>query len=132
LFIGLCELATSSWPDIRLIPLATDVSIFVLVVALYVALEKDVGRLDIGGLIATILLCGVASVASGAVGFGLMRFFHPGGELARICTLLLVGTVAVWVYYFATRLMKVPETSYVDRALGRITGKLTGFQSKSR
>jgi putative peptidoglycan lipid II flippase len=132
LFIALCELAVNSSPDFRMIPFATDVSIFVLVIALYITLEKDVGRLDLGGILATILLCGIASVAAGAAAYGMMLLFHPTGELARVCDLLLVATVAAWVYYFATRLMKVPETSYVDRAINKISGKLTGSQAKPR
>jgi putative peptidoglycan lipid II flippase len=122
-FATLCALAVRNSPDARLLPIAADVAIVLLVIALYALLEREVGRLQFGGVMATLLLCGGASLLSGAVGYLLIGVFHPNTELARIVSLLLVGTVAAWVYYFATKLMKVPETAYVDKVMNRLSSK---------
>jgi putative peptidoglycan lipid II flippase len=129
-FIVLCEAAVRSSSDTRLIPLATDVAVILLAVALYKALELDVGKLDQGGILATILLCGFASTGGGLVAFLVMRLLHPSNEIGKICSLLLAGTLFAWTYYYLTRLMKVPETDYVDRAMAKFGKRLNLTQKR--
>ncbi|HWD39328.1 MAG TPA: murein biosynthesis integral membrane protein MurJ [Fimbriimonas sp.] len=120
LFIALCAVSGQFSRNFLLIPIATDVAALLLAISLYFALQKDVGRLDSGGIVATILTCTVASAVGGGAAWGIMSLCGSTGKLAEILILAFAGVIGSWIYYFATKLMKVPETEYVSKSMGRL------------
>jgi putative peptidoglycan lipid II flippase len=120
-FVLLCVAATHFSSDFRLLPVATDISVIVLAILLFFALEQDVGRLDRPRIMATLLLSMGAAAITGCVCFGITQLIHPRHRLAEIGLLLFVALIGAWVYYFITRWMRMPETDYVDRVVKRIS-----------
>jgi putative peptidoglycan lipid II flippase len=124
IFIALCLVLQGTNLGYLSLPLAGSLSAYVLVALLLVALRSRAADLRLAPLVVTLL----KSLAAG-VGMGIILFVGdwalPLGEgwaanlwaLVRLAGLGLVGT---WLYYGLTRAMKMPETRYVDRALGRI------------
>lgn len=120
-FIVLCVVSVNVWPtDYRMLPWATNVAVLLLVVALYFALEKDVGKLDGVGMMRTFGGSLLASAVAGGIGYGLMYVWNPQRKGMEILSLLLVGTVAMWVYYFVSKALKMPEAGYFERAMARL------------
>ena len=120
-FIGLCMVSVRLWPtDYRMLPWAANVAVLALVVALYFALEKDVGKLDGVGILRTLGGSMLGAGISGGIAYGLMVLWNPIGKGMEILSLLIVGTVAMWAYYFVTKGLKMPETGYIDRALKKL------------
>jgi len=96
-----------------------------LVISLLFALEKQVGSLDKKGIILTMLKSAAASVVMGGLGYGLFLFVpHALPKLVLVGVFLGVFCIIGWVYFFLTRAMKMPESSYLDRAFSRVGGKL--------
>jgi len=124
-FIVLCYLAHILSPDYRMLPLATDVAATLLAISLYFALEADVGKLDRGGIMATILLAGFAGLVTAGLGYGMTLFVHSHSKLLAICTLLFEACVCAWVYYYLTKLMRLPETEYVDKSMAKLSGRFS-------
>jgi putative peptidoglycan lipid II flippase len=93
-FIGLCIAARYLSTDYRLLPWATDISAVGLAIVLYIALEKDVGRLDRKNIFMTMLLSGVASLVAGAAAYGLMQLFHPQRKFFESASSVLGSTTS--------------------------------------
>ena len=124
LFILMCYLGTLSSIGFLVLPAATNVAAILLVIALFFALEREVGTLDRKGIAATLGKSLAASVPMGAIAYG--AFWFVPADLPKIPLLLLflfVFCVVCWVYYFLTRLFRMPETDYVARAMERRRGK---------
>jgi putative peptidoglycan lipid II flippase len=123
-FIALCYFAHRSSPDFRMLPVATDVAATLLAITLYFALEADVGKLDRGGIIATILLAGGAGAVVAALGYGMTLIPHGQSKILMILSLLFEVCVCSWVYYYLTKLMRLPETEYVGRSMEKFSRKI--------
>jgi len=127
LFIILCEVSVRSGLSYLSIVWATNLAAVLLVIVLYVGLERSVGNLDRRGLFSTLGKSLLASVAMGAVAYGLALLARQVGlsqfRLAEFFVFLFVSTVACWIYYFVTRALKMPETSYFDRAMAKLNRK---------
>ncbi|MFZ4507776.1 MAG: murein biosynthesis integral membrane protein MurJ [Fimbriimonas sp.] len=126
LFIALCAWATHASPDFRLIPWATNIAAILLAVVLFFALEGDVGALDRKGIGLTILKSAGAAALAGAVAFGLAQWIPVSSRAIEIPATLFVALVAAWVYFFAGRSLRMPETDYLERAMRRLERKPKG------
>lgn len=120
LFIVMCAIATKFSSDFRLLVWATDVAAILLAIALYFALEGDVGRLDRRGIWATIWKSLLASAVSGAVTYLGSSLVPISGPVAAALSLVFFGLVGFWVFFFVGRALKMPETAYLDKALAKI------------
>ena len=124
-FIGLCVAVVHSSVGYLGLPAVTNVAAILLVISLLFALEKQVGSLDKKGIILTMLKSAAASVVMGGLGYGLFLFVpHALPKLVLVGVFLGVFCIIGWVYFFLTRAMKMPESSYLDRAFSRVGGKL--------
>lgn len=119
-FIGLCVWATRTSPDYTLLPWATNIAATILAVVLYFALEADVGKLDRIGILQTLIKTMVAGTVAGAFAYWGSHFWHPERKLTEFASLLVLGLLSVWVYYFATKVLGMQETAYFDRAMNRL------------
>ena len=125
LFIVMCILVVKSPVGYLGLPAVTDIAAVLLVIWLLLALEKEVGSLDKKGIVTTLAKSTSASIVMGGIGFGIFHFIPQGLPKAiLIGVFLIVFCIIGWVYYFITRAMKMPESSYLDRAFSRVGGKL--------
>jgi len=103
---------------------ATDVCALILVVALYVMLERTVGALDRKGLSSTLVKSAASAAVMGVLAFGIARIPERlglgGSHIIEAVTFLVVLFICAWIYYFAARALKMPEVSYFDRAMAKI------------
>ncbi|MEQ1935550.1 MAG: lipid II flippase MurJ, partial [Fimbriimonadaceae bacterium] len=123
LFIGLCVWATKTSPDYRWIPWATNVAAILLGVALFWALEREVGKLDRAGTLTTLFKSTVAGVAAAAFGFFATVLWNPLSKLGNVASLGLLSLTAMWIYFYITKWLDMPETAYFERALTRLNRK---------
>lgn len=119
LFIVLGSLATKNSPDYGMLIWATNICALLLAFVLFVTLEGDVGKLDRRGIALTLVKSAAASTLSGGFAWGCMQVIRPSSRFSEAASLFFVGLVALWVYYFAAKLFKMPESVYFSRALRR-------------
>lgn len=119
-FIALCWGLQGSPLGYQALPWATNVAAILLMFALYVALQKEVGSLDTPGLVMTFGKSLVGSVVMGAVAYGAFLLYTPAQKLPLALMFLAVCAVSGWVYFFVTKALKMPETEYLDRAFKRL------------
>lgn len=131
-FIAMCAAARHYSDDYRLLPWATDIAAVLLAVFLFFALEADVGRLDRPRILATLLLSAVAAALTGGICYGLTLVYEPHRKIFEIVDVVLIGLIGTWIYYFVTRLMKMPETDYVNRIVDRMSGRLSRLKKLTR
>ncbi len=121
--------ALSSWLLIQAdygfqsLPIAASLAAVFLAVMMLWTVNKGICKIDFAGFGATALKSLVAGGAASAFAWGALEVAKPvEGSLANFGLLALVCLVlvcAAWVYYFAARLLKMPETETVSRALKR-------------
>ncbi len=122
-FIALCVWAVKVSPDFRMLPWASNVAAFGLAIALFVALEREVGALDRKGIVLTIAGTTAAAVVAGAVSYGAMQLWNPQHKVSEIAALAVIALLGVWVFYGVTRFLGMSEASYFDRAFKRLGRK---------
>ncbi len=107
------------------LPLVGSLSATTLVIALLVGVHRISGGLDLVGIGRTL---GKAAIS--AIGAGILLWLatmlmptgtHAGARLAQIGLTGFLMVSFAWVYYFATRALKMPESSTIDRALKKIS-----------
>ncbi len=122
LFIAMCWGMTGSGLGYTALPIATNIAAILLAIFLYFALEKQIdGKLDRSGMVVTFLKSCVAAVVMAGVGWAIFRVLsHDIRKVLLVAEFLVVCTACAWVYYYISRLLKMPETEYLDRALKRM------------
>ena len=105
------------------LPIAASIAAIFLAVLMFWTVDKGVCKLDLASIGTTAAKSLVAGAAASGFAWGALQFtpaftgrFHNFGLLL---VLLLVLTCAAWVYYFAAKLLKMPETETVSRAMRR-------------
>jgi hypothetical protein len=104
------------------LPAATNIAAILLVIALFLALVKQVGALDRLGILATLAKSLAGSVAMGSVAYGI--FWLLPGRMHKIPLLIafvFVFCLVGWVYFLVTKALGMPETAYLSRAIDRIS-----------
>jgi putative peptidoglycan lipid II flippase len=119
LFIILCATATVQSPNYNLLAMATNVAAIVLAIALFVALQRQVGSLNSKAVGATIIQSALGALIAAAVAYGGAMLWQPTGRGMEILSLVILGLAAVWVYYFATKKLGMREAQYVANAIER-------------
>lgn len=109
------------------LPLAGSISAFFLAGAMLTSIAKDAEGLDIRGVVETALKAVTAVIPAGLV-LGIGSWLVPTGEGLQGNALSLVrlvglGLVAAWTYYGLARVLKMPETDTVNRALAKLSRK---------
>lgn len=118
-FIGLCVLATKTSSNYTWLPWATNAAAILLAVVLFVALEIEVGALDRKAILSSLVRTTVAAMFAAGVAYGGSMIWKPHTRLSEIVSLLVLGLVAAWVYFFATKLFGMREAEYVAAALNK-------------
>ncbi len=123
LFCGLCQVVAMLNLPFIYMPLAGSVSALVMVIALFVSLQRQIGAIDIKGIISTGLRSLVACLVPAGVVFSLYQLLSPYqilnnpivDKLGVFFTFCLFG----WIYYAITRKFGMTESEYVTRAMSR-------------
>ncbi|AIE86871.1 murein biosynthesis integral membrane protein MurJ [Fimbriimonas ginsengisoli] len=127
IFIAMCTFCTSQGLPFTSLAWSTDIAALLLVVILFVALEKSVAQIDRKGVFKTFGKALVAATAMGAVAFVAAYATESVGlgrhRLVEFLCFLLTATCAAWAYYFLTKRLKMPEVEYFDRALAKLNRK---------
>jgi hypothetical protein len=109
------------------LPLASSVAATFLAVLLLWKVKDVAEAIDYKGILRTLVYCLVASLAVyGAIRLGGVLLPSYGGWKANFMAavrLSLFGLAGVWVYYFVTKRLKMPEAGYLDRAFSRSRAK---------
>lgn len=122
LFIGECYAIQHSVLGITAMPWASNIAAVLLIIILYVALEKEVGKLDRPHIAATLLLSTAAALLTGAVAYGCSLLYQPTHKVAAFLYMLFMLCVAGWAYYFVTKAFAMPEATFVARAMDKRRG----------
>lgn len=127
LFFGLAWVLRATPLGYLGLPLASSISALVLVATMLIAIQKQVGGIDLSGLGSTFLKSLVAAVIMASVMYGGDLLLPRGTGLGRNAwafgRLMILGLGSAWIYYGITRKLGMPETSYVNRALARLDRK---------
>ena len=124
LFIVLCAAAVFFKTGYQAVPWATNLAATVLAVVLFLGLEREVGKLDRRGVSETFLKAMTAAVVGGAVAYvGSVLLPASRGRLADAGMLLVFGLLGFWGFFFVSRLLGMPESAYLDKALARFRPK---------
>ena len=106
------------------LPLASSISAIVLVIALTIAIRARIGPFGAMGILTTLIK---SAIPSAILGLGLYgAVLAVGGQiesLGKFGAIAAVGLGAIlvgWAYYGITKLMGMPETQYVKRAMRRV------------
>ncbi len=124
LFVGLA-LALKTLPALGFnsLPLASSIAAIALVVALSTAVARRIGGLDVAGIGLTLgkSLIGGALVYAVALAMLRTKLEEEGHhhKLAMIAFVFGVSFVCTWVYYLATKAMRMPERDYLAKASKR-------------
>ena len=123
LFTGLVAAAWFMKLGYEALPLASSVSAIALVIALAIAIRAKIGAFGGMGILTTLVKAAAVSAALGVpLYFGteaVATTVFANGKLAVIGFLGLATILVGWAYYGITKLLGMPETSYVSRALNR-------------
>ncbi|CAN5449615.1 murein biosynthesis integral membrane protein MurJ [soil metagenome] len=127
LFIGMGYFCLGHGYSYLSLAWATDIAALLMIVILYVALEKTVGALDRPAILSTTAKSLIAATAMGAVAFlgsfALKAMGLEGRKLFEALGFLILCLVAGAVYVFVAHMLKMPETSYFDRVLAKVRRK---------
>ncbi len=125
LFIVLCSFATRTSNDYQMIPWATNVAATVLAIVLFFGLEGDVGRLNRLGVLETFAKSLVSALAGGVVAYlGSVLAPAASSKVADAGMLVFFGLLGFWAFFSVSRLLRMPETAYLDKALARFKSRL--------
>lgn len=107
-----------------MLALGGSIAAVVLVVLLLLAIQKEVPETDISPLLSTFGKSAIASIASTAVFWGIFRIVDQVGlshnKFVNLAVALFFGICSLWVYYFVTKALKMPETSYIERVTNKL------------
>ncbi len=125
LFIALCYLGGMTHFGYLVLPAATNIAAILLVISLYFALEKQVGKLDGKGILLTLAKSLVGSVVMAGLAYGIFSVLpaHMGKKFLFL-SFMIVFCVVGWVYFFITRALGMPETDYLSRAMDKMGKKI--------
>jgi putative peptidoglycan lipid II flippase len=125
LFLALLFALRETPLSYRALPLAGSLSAIALVVALLFAVARKTGGLDTRGILITLVKSAAGAAAMAVFLYGALLITPSGSGVGRnvwaFVKVFGVGLVGAWIYYGITRLMKMPETSSINRVLAKIT-----------
>jgi putative peptidoglycan lipid II flippase len=119
-FVVMCEIVTKASSNILALPWATNLAAVLLVIALMAALQGDVGKIDFAGLGEASAKSTMAALPMGVIAYAGTVAVAPHGKLASIGWFVALAAVSGIAFVGASRMLKIPEAAYLDRALARL------------
>ena len=124
LFISMLVIFMKTPLEYRALPLAGSISPIIMVVALCMIAAKKLGGMDFRGLFQTfgrslLASLGVAIVCA-IVAWTPISNIMLGHKFWTLGITAMTFCAAMWVYYFITKALKMPECEYLDRVMNKI------------
>lgn len=120
-FIGLCLLTRGLAPGwLPGLAVASDLAGLGLALILFVGLERNVGRLDRARVFGTLGKGAVVAGAAVLVGWPLGALATRSNRLVEFIATAVVAVLMAWIMQFGGKLLKLPETEYLDRAFAKL------------
>ena len=123
-FVGLLLVLMRTPLSYKALPLAGSIAPILMVLALCAVVAKKLDGIDYKGLFTTLGKSALASVGVALV--CAVIAWTPLSNMMlghRIQTLLITAVgfcIAMWVYYFITKALKMPESEYLDRVMKKL------------
>jgi putative peptidoglycan lipid II flippase len=103
------------------------IAAIVLVIMLIFAIRKEIPETDISPLFSTFGKSALASIVSTGVFYGIFRVVDQVGlgsnKYVNLAVALFFGICVMWIYYFITKFLKMPESAYLDRVTNKLNRK---------
>lgn len=129
LFIVLCAVVIGLGLDFYMLAWATNIAAIALVIVLYFALERTVGKIENNGLISILVRSSVAGLLAIIPLELLIRFLPPAhGKLMQASQLLVLGVLGLGVFFAVSRALKISEADYLDRVFAKVGGLAKRFR----
>ncbi len=88
-------------------------------------LRSKIGAYGFGGVIGTAIRSLISSVVAAIVAYGLFGMFGSSESIFQaVVSVICCGLAGLLVFYCLARLLRVPETSLVERMLSKVFGRL--------
>lgn len=104
--------------------LGGSIAAIVLVAMLLVAIKRDQPQVEVSTIAVTAGKSVMAAIPATAIFWASFRLIEridiPGGKIIGLLIVAFFGIVSLWIYYFATRALKMPETAYFRRVAKRL------------
>ena len=124
LFVAMLTTLMKTSLSYRALPLAGSIAPIVMVIALCIIAAKKLGGLDYAGLFRTFGKAAVASIGVGIVcaivSFTPLAGMMMGHKIVTLAITAVTFCAAMWVYYFITKWLEMPECEYLDRVMNKI------------
>jgi len=135
-FIGSVYFLKTTSMGLFALPLASSISAILLVVALLAFLVPRIGGLDLPGILTTLAKSAVGTALMLAITYLVLK--TPAGEVSStgnrfvgLAIILVLFFPGMFIYHWSTKLMKMPETAYIDRMVARISGRAVPVDRKA-
>lgn len=122
-FLALCFGALALGLPYQYLALAGSIAATALVVTMAVRIRGEIGAFDVRSVLVTAGKSLVAAALAAGSAWALLAGANALGLTAsKVGFLVIFGVillVSAWLYYFAAKMLKMPETSTISRALNR-------------
>lgn len=125
IFVGLIVAFQQTTLGYLGLPLAGSLSAIILVLMMGVTAARKMGGIDRPRIQATLICSAIGCLPVAGLGYLLSKYDFAGhGKLFTVSVMLGGFLLCAWVYYFATALMKMPETERVARSMDKFRAKI--------
>lgn len=123
-FLGIGLWIVDRRAPVELFGVAGSVSATLLVLAMIIDVRKVSDKVGVGSLLATFVKSGIAAGVAGATAYFAGNWLMTSVQVKPlfISLLVLLGVCCLWVYYFATKALAMPEAATIERAMRRKRG----------
>ncbi|MBX3097745.1 MAG: murein biosynthesis integral membrane protein MurJ [Fimbriimonadaceae bacterium] len=122
-------LVSASGGSYMWLALAGSIAAILLAIMLLFASRKIVPDLDIPGVTKTFGLAAIAALFAGGALYVAQMFLPQmidgAHKVAAIAAVAILGLAYAWGYYFITKALKMPETTYIDNVVAKMNRKKT-------
>jgi peptidoglycan biosynthesis protein MviN/MurJ (putative lipid II flippase) len=110
------------------LPLASSISAIILIVGLVAFLMPRIGGLDLAGIFITLLKSAIGTTLMLAITYLVLQtpighLSSSGHRILGLAIIVVLFVPGMFVYLWATKLMKMPESAYLDRMIARLSGR---------
>lgn len=103
------------------IPWITNIAFVILVLILFPKLQRQVGDLDLSGLVSTLAKSLLAGFPMGLIGYGLARLLpaHMPKAIFILAFAFVLFPIPCGIYLWLTSKLKMPESEYFERGMAK-------------
>ena len=136
-FVGSVYYLKSTALGLFALPLASSISSIVLIVSLIAFLMPRIGGLDLAGIFMTLAKSAVGAALMLAITYLVLltpagHMSSSGHRIVGLAIILVLFFPGMFVYLSFTKMMKMPESAYLDRMIARITGKKSSTPANTK